>query len=421
MTKATCRRRGSQSRVFTVALPGMLLGAMIACKGILDVQLPSKVTESALTDPSIAATLVTSALGAFDCAFTNYVPATGEITDELRHSSAWATYTYWDHRLLSPVTDDGAPCEALIGYGVYLPLQQARFIAEDASKRISAWSDAQVPRKAEMLATLAAYSGYTRTLLGEGFCEMAIDLGPRMTPAEVLSSAEQKFTDAITAARSANSTPILNMALVGRARVRLDLGKTQEAVADASQVPQGFVFNSTHSAADPTRYNKIYGDNWVNGFISISREFIGLTFGGVPDPRVKTDTSANKAHDQSILVLQHKYTAYNSPIPIATWQEAQLIIAEVQGGQTAVNIINTLHALAGLPPFSSSDPVAITNQVRQERSRELFLDGHRLYDMIRWNLPFATGQSPYDGVTYGTTTCMPLPESETNGNPNLRP
>jgi hypothetical protein len=119
--------------------------------------------------------------------------------------------------------------------------------------------------------------------------------------------------------------------------------------------------------------------------------------------------------------LQHKYTAYNSPIPIATWQEAQLIIAEVQGGQTAVNIINTFHQLAGLPAFSSSDPVAIANQVRQERSRELFLDGHRLYDMIRWNLPFATGQSPYDGVTYGTTTCMPLPESEINGNPNLHP
>jgi hypothetical protein len=211
------------------------------------------------------------------------------------------------------------------------------------------------------------------------------------------------------------------MALVGRARVRLDLGKMPEAVADAQQIPQGFVFNSTHSASDPTRYNKIYGDNYVNGFISVERPFIGLTFGGVPDPRVKTDTSLNKAHDQSILILQHKYTSYNSPIPIATWQEAQLIIAEVQGGQTAVNIINTFHQLAGLPAFSSSDPVAIANQVRQERSRELFLDGHRLYDMIRWNLPFATGQSPYDGVTYGTTTCMPLPESEINGNPNLHP
>jgi hypothetical protein len=304
---------------------------------------------------------------------------------------------------------------------VYLPLQQARYIAEDGIKRISAWSDAQVPQKGLKLATLAAYAGYSRTLLGEGFCEMAIDEGPKMTPAQVLASAEQKFTDAITAAQAANSTDILNMALVGRARVRLDLGKMPEAVADAQQIPQGFVFNSTHSAADPTRYNKIYGDNYVNGFISVERPFIGLTFGGVPDPRVKTDTSLNKAHDQSILILQHKYTSYNSPIPIATWQEAQLIIAEVQGGQTAVNIINTFHQLAGLPAFSSSDPVAIANQVRQERSRELFLDGHRLYDMIRWNLPFATGQSPYDGVTYGTTTCMPLPESEINGNPNLHP
>jgi hypothetical protein len=249
---------------------------------------------------------------------------------------------------------------------------------------------------------------------------MAIDAGPAMTPAQVLTSAESIFTNAIAAAQTANLPSILNLALVGRARARLDLGKTQAAAADAALVPQGFVFNSTHSSADPTRYNKIYGDNYLNGFISISWQFIGLTFGGVPDPRVKFDTSANKAMDQSVLILQNKYTAYSSPIPMATWQEAQLIIAEAQGGQTAVAIINTLHSMAGLPPFTSSDPTAITKQVQQERSRELFLDGHRLYDMIRWKLPFATGVDPYDGVTYGTSTCMPLPQSEINGNPNLR-
>jgi hypothetical protein len=402
----------------TVAILGIPLVGAVACEGILDVELPSKVGTGVLDNPSIAPTLVSSAVGAFECAFTNYVPASGELTDELRHSSAWATYTYWDHRQLFPTFDTNV-CEVRIGYGVYGPLQQARVIAEDAIARIEAWSDAEVPQRAEKLATLAVYAAYARTILGEAFCEMAIDVGPLMTPQEVLETAEQRFTDAIGYAQTANATAILNMARAGRARVRLDLGKNAEAVADASLIPQGFVAQSRHSGQDPTRFNKIYGDNYIDGFISVSNEFVGLTYGGVADPRVVVVPGTKKGHDQSDIYLQTKYTAYTSPITIASWEEAQLIIAEVQGGQTAVDIINALHSNAGLPPFSSTDPTEIRDQVREERSRELFLEGHRLNDMLRWGLPFATGQSPYSGVTYGNSTCMLLPQRERDANPNF--
>jgi hypothetical protein len=401
-----------------VAILGIPLVGVAACEGILDVELPSKVGAGVLDDPSIAATLVSSAVGSFECAFTNYVPASGELTDELRHSSAWATYTYWDHRLLFPTFDTNV-CEVRIGYGVYGPLQQARVIAEDAITRIEGWSDAEVPLRTEKLATLAVYAAYARTLLGEAFCEMAIDVGPLMTPAEVLESAEARFTEAIAYAQAANAPAILNMARVGRARVRLNLGKTAEALADATLVPQGFAAESRHSGSDPTRFNKVYGDNYIDGFISVSLEFVGLTFGGVADPRVVVVPGTKKGHDQSDIYLQTKYTAYTSPIRIASWEEAQLIIAEIQGGQTAVDIINALHTAAGLPAFSSTDPIAIRDQVREERRRELFLEGHRLNDMIRWSIPFATGQSPYSGVTYGTTTCMPLPQRERDANPNF--
>lgn len=417
-TTVTFQRRNRGALTRPGALVGIALLAMMGCKGILDVDLPSKVGASALEDPTIAPTLVSSAIGAFECAFTNYVPATALLTDELRHSSAWATYTYWDHRLLFPTFDNNR-CEVRIGYGLYGPLQQARVIAEDAITRLEAWSDAQVPGRAEKLATLSVYAAYARTLLGEGFCEMAFDLGPLMTPRQALESAEQRFTQAITFAQAANAASILNMARVGRARVRLDLGKGAEAVADAALVPAGFVALSRHSGADPTRFNKVYGDNYIDGFISISAEFVGLTYGGVPDPRVNVIPSPRKGHDQSNIFLQTKYTAYTSSIVIASWKEAQLIIAEVQGGQAAVDIINNLHAMAGLPPFTSSDATQIRDQVRDERRRELFLEGHRLNDMLRWNLPFATGVSPYSGVTYGTSTCMLLPQTEKDANPNF--
>jgi len=83
-----------------------------------------------------------------------------------------------------------------------------------------------------------------------------------------------------------------------------------------------------------------------------------------------------------------------------------------------VSAINALRTAAGLPLFSSTDPNVITAQVLEERKRELFLDGHRLNDMLRLNLPFDTGTT-FKGVPYGATTCLPLPDAERLANPNF--
>src|SRR5262249_15950976 len=118
---------------------------------------------------------------------------------------------------------------------------------------------------------------------------------------------------------------------------------------------------------------------------------------------------------------QTKYPTVDSPIPLATWAEAQLIIAEIEGGQQAVDIINALHAAVGLDPFTSSDPTAIHEQIIEERRRQFFLDGHRNYDRIRFNLPLdpAPG-APYRwGGVFGSAKCLPLPDTERLNNPNL--
>jgi hypothetical protein len=39
--------------------------------------------------------------------------------------------------------------------------------------------------------------------------------------------------------------------------------------------------------------------------------------------------------------------------------------------------------------------------------------------MLRKNIPFPTGVN-HKGQTYGPTTCVPLPDVETQNNPNLR-
>lgn len=135
-------------------------------------------------------------------------------------------------------------------------------------------------------------------------------------------------------------------------------------------------------------------------------------------------TNANRLGSDNTTALwtQSKYTSRDAPIPLASWQEAQLIIAEVSGGQTAVDIINTLHAARGLPDFAGGDSATIMNQVIDERRRELFLQSQRFYDINRFNLPLvpAPGTSyGYKGGFYGDMRCFPLPDVERDNNPTL--
>jgi hypothetical protein len=112
-------------------------------------------------------------------------------------------------------------------------------------------------------------------------------------------------------------------------------------------------------------------------------------------------------------------------LPVARWEEAQLIIAEVQGGQTAVAIINKLRDKYSLPHFSSTNESDILQAVIDERQREFWFEGFRMYDINRLNLPLyppvgAEYQAGIKGGTYGPDRCLPLPNVERLNNPTIR-
>jgi hypothetical protein len=95
----------------------------------------------------------------------------------------------------------------------------------------------------------------------------------------------------------------------------------------------------------------------------------------------------------------------------------------VEGGQTAVDIINQLHAAAGIPGFESDDPEEILQQVIEERRGDFFLEGRRMADLRRYG-GFAEAASAgqrnrFSGVLYGGTDCFPIPDVERRANPNL--
>jgi hypothetical protein len=124
-------------------------------------------------------------------------------------------------------------------------------------------------------------------------------------------------------------------------------------------------------------------------------------------------------------------------VPIASYREARLFLAEahIRSGEVGdgVAIINARRVELGLPEVTyDPDQDEAIELLLEERRRELFLEGgHRLNDMLRfrgtpYEIPFLgePGSIHPDGVDqsgfeYGTATCLPLPDVERSGNPNI--
>ena len=244
---------------------------------------------------------------------------------------------------------------------------------------------------------------------------MALDNGPLMTPDAVLAVAEERFTAAMS---QASDQSILNMARVGRARVRLDRGDLTNATADAELVPEGFVRNAEYSTAQIRRENSTYNRTDTD-YLSVGVAWRNVEFDGEPDPRVPMVDTGRKGQDGTTDQWdQLKYTARDDPIPIASWREAQLIIAEARLGQAAVDAINNVRDVYGLVHLQLADVTDMTATILEERRRTFFLEGHRHSDMIRHNIAFPSGVN-HKGNSFQPYTCMPLPDVEVDNNTNL--
>src|SRR5258705_4897112 len=107
---------------------------------------------------------------------------------------------------------------------------------------------------------------------------------------------------------------------------------------------------------------------------------------------------------------------------IASWNEAKLILAEAVGGQAGIDALNRVRAANGVTTplvYAGGD---ITDIVIEERRRQLFAEGQRYGDMLRKHIPFTTGVNGANrkGQIYGPVTCVPLPNVETQNNPNFK-
>ena len=419
------------------ALAGALafVATLGACDNPLDVATTSRIPAENVETPANAQLLLDGAVADFECAFASYVVMSATVGEEFMYAQQTADRVPADARRTNENDQRYATfgCTAL---GVYGPLQIARNSAEGILERLKGWTDTEVPtNRTNMIAIAAAYAGYSYLLLAESMCTMvvskinsdrSITYGGEIQRDSVFKIAVARFSESITAAQAAvpANTEILRMATLGRARAKLNLGDYPGAKADAQQIPAGYVKNATYSDAIGRRTNLVFSDNSItNRSSSIGEPYRSMT----GDPRVPVLIS-NPVFTTAATGIVHwyqtKYANGSAPIPLATYEEAQLIIAEADiranNLAAALPILQAMRTRGAQPAFTGTTQAQYLAELINQRRRELFLESHHLGDLIRFGIAPtpATGTNyHFGGGAYGNQLCFPLPSSEKQNNP----
>lgn len=400
----------------------------------LEVQPASRIPSGVLETSANALLLSDGAIADFECAFNSYTVESGVVGEEFIYAQQTASRTPYDRRNTTKDDSDYAVNACTNNLGVYTPLQTARQSNENVLALLKTWTDAEVsagagsPNRTNLIAIAAAYAGYSYVLLGEGFCTMAISsvnldksltYGGEIQRDSVFRLAVARFSEAITAATAANNIPIRNMAYLGSARAKLNLGNYAGAKADAQQIPSGYLRVVTASDANGRRQNRVVIENSVLN----RNQSVGPPYRTMGDTRVPVTATTLISATGITHFYQTKYATTATPLPLATYEEAQLIIAEadIRAGSlaTALPIINASRARGGQGVFVGTTQAEYLAELIDQRRRELFLESHHLGDVIRYSIALqpAAGSPYHFGGTYGTQICLPLPSAERLNNP----
>jgi starch-binding outer membrane protein, SusD/RagB family len=383
------------------------------------------------SSPANALVLVAGAIADFECAFGAYVVLGGLIGEELAESRPIIERKPFDQR--THTSKDRryavATCDQL---GVYTPLQTARVSAERAILLLEGWTDTEVAQRRMLVATMHAYAGYATLLLGEGFCTTVLSVpdasgalvyGGEITRDSALRVAESHFSAAIALAPGTGGDSVVNFALVGRARAKLDRGDLAGARGDATPVPSVFTKFMTASTNTLRRQNRAWEEERKEDLVTV-----GILYRSLGDPRVPV-TDTRRSGPLSAIFYEEKYPRADSPIRIAGGAEARLIIAESDiATGTAASLagakaaIDAFRARGNQTPLAASDAATLRAALIDQRRRELFLEGQHLGDLIRYGIaPTPAAGAPYPGGgTYGSQLCLALPDVERDNNPALR-
>lgn len=439
-----------------VATLGATVGLVAGCSDFLSVTNPGAIDPGALESPNYINLMVNGVIGDFQPAFAWTALFSAVFADELRNHHAYFENPEIGRRDVN--NNNGTYIAA-----VYNGLHRTRFLADSITTRLTVLYADSANRMLHV-ARVQAYGGYVWTLLGEQFCETPINRSAPVPSDELLATAVQRFDAAIQVAAAARAAAanivdgaarsraiegadsIANLARVGAARAALNLSAydasyTARAIEYASAVTpayvapgnEGFRFDN-HYARDGQAYTRRVSNPYWE-FITSGRWFSvsGTPFENLNDPRVPHDTIPLAAADGTLRIMPNSPTAFStyagtvigapfdavSTLRIASALEARYIVAEAQG-MTGENVafVNERRAIGGQDALVSPTAAEYRNALIEQRSRDLYIDSHRMGDLRRYKAMYQIDLWPtgayYDSATlvYGTQECWPVPLAE---------
>ncbi len=392
------------------ALAILCLIPLASCGDFLDVTNPGPVEDDALNRPEAMPALVHGMSSDLSYALSRLAYITALAAGEQSSSGSYL----WTKAVASGTMDiDEAP-------DVWGAMQRARWVAESGIDRMQEVLGSDF-ESSPLAARAYLHAAFSNRMLGESVCQAVFDGGPPGDPVQHFERAEEQFTSALSIAQSVGDAEAVNAALAGRASILASLGRWDEAVADAEDVPVGFSYDAIFSL-NSAREN--------NYFVSESYNRLEATEFGTEwaevfnDPRVPWDTlydaggSIRKGQDGFTAVFQQKkYPTFAEDIPLAKGTEMLLIRAEALLRDSdvpgAVGLINQERSFYGLSDTSASTQSEGWALLQKERGAVLWLEGRRLWDLRRWH---AEGLNDF---LEGRDDCVPPSREEQAANPNF--
>jgi hypothetical protein len=423
----------------------LALGTVTGCENFLVAENPGAVEADDLNEAPYAGLIATGPIFAFQESWDDMTWWNGQLTDEIINRNGPNPFIEEGQIDRRELYSDMSYIPAFI----YSPSQRARFLSEDAVRRLTVILGDTVGRDLRVARALA-YGGYNYITLGEAMCTTPIDRGVPLTWDEMMAAAVAKFDSAVTIATAAKAyigtlTPaqpnallaadsVINFARVGAARASLNVNDKAKATTYAQQVPAGFVFSAWYNVNTTAQQHRIYNRIGTGNGVGT---MTGTPFEAmVGDPRVPRyltpagragtplSPSAYSTFDNTVTGAPFAQTM---SVRVASGLEARYIVAEAAGPTAATLAFVNERRAAGL-----QTPVALTGdalmaELRDQRARDFYLDNHRLGDLRRYKKYYSVDlfpKGPYPGSTTGqvydeSIDCWPLPRNEINDNPNV--
>lgn len=433
MSYQRIRQRENRSTMAAGAVAMLVAILLAACD--FDVSNPGPVGDDFLDNASAHQAMANGAKVALADALTNVAYTTGASTREIFPAGSTSSFGISASQQQGILRFDDEHIS-------WTSHQRARSVAEAAIERFE--TDEELTMAGYQPAAEAAlWAGYANRLLGDAFCEAVIDGGAIEPRTAFYTRAESWFTRTMELATGASLSDVAMAARAGRASVRANLGDWVGAVADAEQVPDGFVFNMQYTAQQSDQYNRIFwaGANEPYRAHTVWNTFYEGYFTETNDPRTPWGQDPeNPLGDAAVGVLdgerapwyfQLKHDSREAPIRLSSGWEMRLTQAEalLEAGDwpAALPLINMHREELGLDPWNAASLDEAWTVYKRERGIELWLEARRITDLRRWADNNAPGDlhpleeagNPASYLVANQNLCIPIPKAEYETNPNL--